>query len=275
MARDTFYKIVPAILQHEGRFSTDKTDPGNWSTGKVGKGKFVGTMYGVTGRVLAGYRGAPVTEQDVRALTLTEAVEIFRSQYWVPIKGDELPLGLDYAMLDFAINSGPATAASFLQRIVGVPRDGIIGAKTLDAIRRYGDTSKLITALCSARLAFMKTLKNWKQNSKGWPKRVAQVEAKARRMTSGVDVAALQVDPTPDVGVADPADQKVTATKQGKANVTTMVGAIGAGASEMASQVSLYTEIADILKYAFVALTIVGAIAGLYVTVKKIQTGDA
>lgn len=273
MARDTFFKVVPAILQHEGGFSTDRTDPGNWSTGKAGQGKFVGTKYGVTGRTLAGYRGVAVTEQDVRNLTLDEAIEIFRSQYWTPIKGDDLPPGLDYAMLDFAINSGPARAASTLQKLLGVSVDGIIGAKTIDAVRRRGDVSSLIKALCSARLAFMRSLKIWPQNARGWSKRVADVQAKSLRMTVGIDVAAM-TEPETLIPAADPRTQKVTATKQGKANVATVVGVMGAGVSEIADKISPYAYLADVLQYLFVGLTLVGAGFALYTTLNRIQSGN-
>jgi len=51
-------------------------------------------------------------------------------------RGDDLPGGLDLAVFDFAVNSGPARAVKTLQRIVGVPADGVMGAMTLDAVRR-------------------------------------------------------------------------------------------------------------------------------------------
>ena len=46
---------------------------------------------------------------DVKALTKAEAGQIYRKNYWDVIKGDQLPPGVDYAVFDFAVNSGFST----------------------------------------------------------------------------------------------------------------------------------------------------------------------
>lgn len=275
VARDTFYNVMKPVLEHEGGFTTDPDDAGNWSSGKVRQGKILGTKYGVTGKTLAGYRGRAVTQDDVAALTIDEAIEIFRSQYWTPIKGDDLPRGLDYAMLDFAINSGPAKAASTHQKVVGVTPDGIIGAKTLDAIRRRGDVSGQIRALCKARLAYMRTLgAKWRKYGKGWTIRVNEVQARALKMVQGVDLAALDPVISTSAPSADPRDRTLRSTTSGKANATTMVGVLGAGASEMAGQLSPYTDTLMVVQYLFIGLTLIGAGAALYATFRRIQLGE-
>jgi len=43
---------------------------------------------------------------------------------------------MDYAMVDFAVNSGPSRAIKFLQRILLVRQDGIIRPQTLAARAR-------------------------------------------------------------------------------------------------------------------------------------------
>src|SRR5690606_20895834 len=79
-------------------------------------------------------------------------------------------------VFDFAVNSGPARAAKFLQRIVGVNVDGRVGPKTIEAAHAM-DAGKVAATLCDQRLAWLKTLKTWPTFGKGWTRRVADVRA--------------------------------------------------------------------------------------------------
>ena len=45
-----------------------------------------------------------------------------------------VPSGLDYAVADWSVNSGPARAVKELQKLVKVTPDGVMGAKTLAAV---------------------------------------------------------------------------------------------------------------------------------------------
>src|SRR5690606_31875174 len=103
-----------------------------------------------------------------------EAGKIYRAQYWDTVRGNELPDGLDYAMFDYAINSGPARAIKELQRVLNVSADGVIGVQTLAAVAE-ANTANLITALMDRRLAFLKGLKTWPTFGRGWSRRVAEV----------------------------------------------------------------------------------------------------
>lgn len=180
MAVETFDRVMPDVFAHEGGYVDHPKDPGG------------ATKYGITHKTLSAWRGKTATKADVKALTKQEATAIYRAQYWRPIRGDDLPAGVDYALFDFAINSGPARAVKTLQRIVGVPADGIMGAITLDAVSKRSPAD-LINALCDARLAFLKGLKGWPTFGKGWGRRVAEVRAKALSLASGGPVA---VEPT-------------------------------------------------------------------------------
>ena len=42
-----FEKAFERLIGHEGGYSTDRNDPGNWTGGKVGSGTFKGTKYGI------------------------------------------------------------------------------------------------------------------------------------------------------------------------------------------------------------------------------------
>lgn len=43
MSRSNFTPSMGIVLQHEGGFTDDRRDPGNWTGGKVGKGVLLGT----------------------------------------------------------------------------------------------------------------------------------------------------------------------------------------------------------------------------------------
>ena len=78
------------------------------------------------------------------------------------------------AVFDFAVNSGVSRSAKYLQRIVGVAQDGVIGNGTLAAVGRH-DPAKLVRRLCGDRLAFLKRLRHWKTFGRGWSRRVGEV----------------------------------------------------------------------------------------------------
>lgn len=46
------------------------------------------------------------TLEDLKALTTAQAGIVYRRNYWDAVVGGELPDGVDYALFDFAVNSG-------------------------------------------------------------------------------------------------------------------------------------------------------------------------
>jgi len=172
MARQTLPKALELMFGHEGGYSNVKTDSGG------------PTKYGVTHKTLAAHRGvSSVTAEQVKALTLAEAEEIYSKGYWTQSGGDLLPAGLDYAAFDFGVNSGPARAVKVLQRTVGVAEDGNAGPETLKAVNAYkGGIGKLIKDYCEARMSFLRSLKSPKTgfpvNGRGWTIRVTGIDPK-------------------------------------------------------------------------------------------------
>ena len=72
---------------------------------------------------------------DVKSLTEAQATVIYKAQYWDSIALDLLPIRLGVAVFDGAVNSGPRTAVTLLQRAVGVTEDGVLGPVTAAAVR--------------------------------------------------------------------------------------------------------------------------------------------
>ena len=157
------------VIKNEGGFVNNPRDPGGM------------TNLGVTKSAWEAYLKRSVTEAEMRALTPDTVKSFYKSLYWDRIKGDDLPSGIDYAAYDLAVNSGPSRAAKYLQEIAGVPVDGVIGPKSLEAIRAC-DPEQTADAICDMRLDFLKKLPTFDTFGKGWSRRVAEVKAKAVSM---------------------------------------------------------------------------------------------
>lgn len=164
---DRFAQVLPVTLVHEGGWSNHKKDPGG------------ATMKGVTQRVYDGYRdGRGMPRQSVRYISNAELVEIYRFNYWNMVRGDELPVGVDLAVFDFGVNSGPGTAIEFLQRVLGIRQDAHPGAVTLaEASRR--DPVALIHSYMDARRAFLRSLPTFPWFGVGWMNRCDAIERAA------------------------------------------------------------------------------------------------
>ncbi len=120
---------------------------------------------------------------DIKLLKPADAAKVYRHYYWDVIRGDDLPAGVDYAVFDFAVNSGTGRAAKTLQSIVGSPADGAIGPNTLAAVR--GKPAALtIGLLCDERQHFLERLPAFATFGKGWTARVARVRVAALGMVA-------------------------------------------------------------------------------------------
>ena len=162
---------MKALLKHEGGFVNHPADPGGM------------TNLGVTQRVWEDWVGHPVDEKEMRSLTPEKVAPMYKQKYWDKVAGDDLPSGVDLAVFDFAVNSGPGRAAKMLQRVLEVKEDGAIGRNTLAAVLEW-DSSDLIARYNGARLAFLMALPTWDTFGKGWGRRVAEVTSEATNMTA-------------------------------------------------------------------------------------------
>lgn len=167
-----FGRALSCVLEDEGGFVNDPHDPGG------------ATNKGITLATFRRYVDKSATVDDLKHLTTAQASKVYRSQYWNAIKGDDLPDGVDYAVFDFAVNSGQSRAAKYLQAIVGVPADGKIGPQTLSAVKAT-DSTAIINMLCDRRLDFLSGLPTWRRYKNGWTDRVHGVREVALGMVPG------------------------------------------------------------------------------------------
>lgn len=179
-----FAAALKHVLAHEGGYVNHPDDPG----GPTNKGITIATF--------RRYVDPSGTVDDLKNITAQQVAEVYRRQYWNAVKGDDLPDGVDYAVFDFAVNSGPSRSAKFLQRVVGAAVDGKIGQKTIIAARELS-ASAVIRALCRDRMDFLRALKTWKKFGKGWQRRVNEVELVALQMASAAPPARSEPVPAP------------------------------------------------------------------------------
>src|SRR5690554_4025264 len=191
-----FPAALSAVLKHEGGYVDHPKDPG----GATNKGITIGTF-----RKWVKKNG---TKADLRAISDADVAKVYRKHYWSKVRGDDLPDGIDYAVFDFAVNSGPGRAAKFLQAVLGVPQDGAIGPVTIAAAHKAAPAT-VIHRLCDDRLAFLQRLSTWDAFKNGWRSRVLGVRNDALHMVAAAPQPAPQPQerpsPLPTPAKPDPA----------------------------------------------------------------------
>lgn len=170
MASINLATCLQEVLRHEGGYVDHPSDPGG------------ATNMGITHKTLARWRGVSpwwkLPKSEVKAITSREVTAIYKSQYWDRVAGNALPGGLDLAVFDFGVNSGPARSIMALQRELKVRVDGAIGPITLGAIKarvKAFGVSSLIKALTARRLSFVTKLAIFAVFGRGWTRRIEAV----------------------------------------------------------------------------------------------------
>ena len=207
------FPICHAITaKWEGGWSNNAADPG---------GK---TMFGVTQATYDAWcrhKGWPLA--PVRDLKMTEAMNIYRENYWTPCGAPNLFAGVDLAIYDVSVNSGVGRGASYRDKTASI-------ANAADRVK----------AICRMRLSFMQGLKIWKTFGKGWGRRVADIEARGVMMAleaMGHAAPSRKVEATIESARAQ-VEQKKTASA-GKATAAATCGS-GANAAIFNDHTALY-----------------------------------
>ena len=175
---DNFDKCFALVLRTEGGFQDDPHDKGN----RLSDGRLGSTNMGVTQATWEAWVGHEVTHDDMKALTPADIEPLYKKNFWASCRCDELPEGLDYALYDLAVNSGVGRAIRFLQMVLGIRADGVMGVETMRAVNSSDDRD-LIKKLCDYRLTFLQGLPDWNRYGTTWGNRVASVEKTAVSMT--------------------------------------------------------------------------------------------
>lgn len=173
-----FNECIERVFRHEdhrynpadpysGRLVEHPADPGGL------------TRLGVTLSVWREWTGNPnAGAVDLKTAHVRVIKELYFDRFWNAVRADDLPLGVDYAVFDYAVNSGPRRAIRALQDIVGAKVDGVIGQETVGKTVAM-DQAHVINSLCDARLKFLRALPHYKDFGRGWERRVEEVRRAA------------------------------------------------------------------------------------------------
>lgn len=151
---DRFPACLAFTLAEEGGFVNHPADPGG------------ATNRGIT---LATYRAwvPGATVDMLRAIPDADVARIYRAGYWQPIRGDELPAGVDLMCFDFGVNAGPGRSVRLLQQAAGAVSDGAIGPRTLAAVRAV-PAADLCRVMGDLQRDYYRSLPTFGTFGRGW-----------------------------------------------------------------------------------------------------------
>ena len=110
-----FEIAIKKILKNEGGYVNNPLDSGGE------------TNYGISKK--------SYPDLDIKNLTMLQAKEIYKSDYWDRLRLDHIKnINISSSLFDFAVNVGSYQATKVIQKIVNTEINGIIGAKTIRAI---------------------------------------------------------------------------------------------------------------------------------------------
>ena len=115
-----FNEIIKQVLEHKGGYVNDPKDLGGE------------TKYGITKRFYP--------DIDIKNLTIEQATEIYKKDYWDKNKVESLPQNLWHIYFDMCVNMGKRTAVKVLQRAAvnkgkDIEVDGGLGPMTIGALK--------------------------------------------------------------------------------------------------------------------------------------------
>ena len=113
-------ELIEKVLEHEGGYVNDPKDLGGE------------TKYGITKRFYP--------DIDIKNLTIEQATEIYKKDYWDKNKVESLPQNLWHIYFDMCVNMGKRTAVKVLQRAANnkgrdIEVDGGLGPMTIGALK--------------------------------------------------------------------------------------------------------------------------------------------
>lgn len=200
------------VFPHEGGYTNEAADPGG------------PTNWGITIVDARMYWKPGATAADVRVMPQVIAEDIYRKHYAAPVRYQDLPAGVDYSVLDYAINSGVGRAGKVLRRLVGLSdHTSAVTDEVIAAVAKR-NPADLISAIAVERMAFLRTLKNWPTYANGWARRVAEVRALSMGFAKQQTVTTITGKPVPGKGkIAEPAAAKKAVVVIGGAGGTGLV----------------------------------------------------
>jgi lysozyme family protein len=155
-------------------------------------------------------------------------VDIYRTQYWNPMAGDQWPAGVDLCVFDGGVNSGSGRELRWARSALaqGSGTFSVLAAMATAA----SDKVAIIKRHQAKRLGFLEALGTWRTFGRGWAHRVAGIESIATKMALQAGGAPPEIVSTQLAGMS--ADATTTSR-------TAAGGAITAPTAVTAAQVNV------------------------------------
>ena len=116
-------------------------DKGNWSSNQVGVGTLIGTNRSIAAPTLIAWRGRMVSKAEMENLSIAEAMQIYKVQYWDKIQGDFIESQALADILADMKSSAGGNAIKEMQRTLNdlgerLLVDGALGLASVQALNR-------------------------------------------------------------------------------------------------------------------------------------------
>lgn len=146
--------MIVNVLKHEGGFVNDPDDAGG------------ATNFGITQATLSSHLGRKASINEVKNLSIETAGNIYKTNYYLKPRLNELPELIQPVVFDIAVNSGVRKAIKILQESLLLQGykpgliNGFIGGATIkaahDAAEEMG--GRLVNAIVDKRISFYKSI---------------------------------------------------------------------------------------------------------------------
>lgn len=150
----SFEEAIKETLKWEGGYVNNPADPGGE------------TNFGITKR--------DHPDLDIANLTVEQAIEIYRKDYWNPLYGLIDSQEVAGKIFDAGVNMGPRKAVKILQGVLAVTVDGLFGPGTLARTNYLGEAAldPYKAALEAYYLSLVDKKPDLRRFLNGWRRRV-------------------------------------------------------------------------------------------------------
>ena len=172
-------KLAPWILKWEGGFVNDPLDKGGATNKGVTIAVWKSQGYDKDG-------DGDIDVADLKLITIEDATNIMKKNYWDRWKADQIKSqAVANTLVDWVWGSGK-WGIIIPQRILGLKDDGIVGAKTLEAINNA--KPEFLDKLYLARFNFLDGIvasnPSQKRFIKGWKNRMNDLITYNKKFTN-------------------------------------------------------------------------------------------
>ena len=124
------------VFGHEGGLQCDPGDPGNWTGGRVGKGRSGCTKYGIA--------TVSYPREDIKHLSIQRAALLYERDFWAPLRlSDFRSQACATSIFDTAVNCGVGTSANIVLKTINYlapahyKLNGRLNAEQAEWINKY------------------------------------------------------------------------------------------------------------------------------------------